>query len=130
MTGGSWDIASSHEWGARLKWDRPFQVWSYSVSHRLLLLRSTASEKYPGQVDVLFEDVRALALPTSLLGLEIELVDCKSLVSGPWCAEAVKGFLVRAGDAEGYVIARQVRSHEGAGEYFDRSPLMPNTHAL
>ena len=59
-----------------MAWDRRFQVWSYSVSHRLLLLWSTKSAEHPSQVDVLFEDVRAMELATTLLALRIDAVDC------------------------------------------------------
>jgi hypothetical protein len=44
------------------KFDRPFQVWEYVVSHRQLLLRSPKSRSSPTNIDLVFRGVRVMHL--------------------------------------------------------------------
>lgn len=55
--------------------DRRFQVWAYSISMARLLLRSTRSETFGRRQDVLFQNVKALKLPTDLDGLVVAEAD-------------------------------------------------------
>jgi hypothetical protein len=42
--------------------DRTFKVWRYSVSHRVLLLRSTRDDRNPTRIDVIFGQVTRMLL--------------------------------------------------------------------
>ncbi len=55
-----------------LQSDRAFQIWTYSVSHGQLLVRSPKSKKYPTNVDVSFFGVKLIDLSTGFIGLTIE----------------------------------------------------------
>lgn len=89
---------------------RRFQVWKYTVSHSMLLIRSTRDEANSTRIDVLFKPVGRLDLPTSFDGLVIErAAPGRYAVSGPgW---------------SGYVEADTVAVAEDEGEYFDPSPF-------
>lgn len=50
---------------------RVSQVWSYTVGMGRLLLRSPKSPGAATRVDVLFQNVKALKLPTRLEGLSV-----------------------------------------------------------
>ena len=47
-----------------VNFQRPFQIWAYSVSHSQLLIRSNRSDDCLTRIDVLFKDVAAIKLPT------------------------------------------------------------------
>jgi hypothetical protein len=49
--------------------DRLFQMWLFTVGMTRLLLRSTKSEEHPTRIDVLFQGVQFIGLPTRLDGL-------------------------------------------------------------
>jgi hypothetical protein len=51
--------------------ERVFQVWAYTVGMGRLLLRSSKNETFGTRVDVLFQNVRAMKLPTLLDGLVV-----------------------------------------------------------
>ena len=51
-----------------------FQVWSYTLSHGQLLLRSTKHKSRPTQIDVLFKNVAVMQLATQYDDLRIAKV--------------------------------------------------------
>ena len=55
--------------------ERKFQVWAYTVSHRQLLLRSVKSATDQTRINLLFKNVRALNLISTLQGIRIEASD-------------------------------------------------------
>jgi hypothetical protein len=55
-----------------IEYDRSFSLHLYWVSHGLLLLRSGKANRHPSRVDVLFRDVRWMALPVWFEGIRIE----------------------------------------------------------
>jgi hypothetical protein len=57
---------------------REFRLWRYGVGHSQLLLRSLPTETEPC-LDVLFEGVRRIELPTHLSSLTIELTHTRDL---------------------------------------------------
>src|SRR6267142_1236814 len=60
--------------------DRSFVVFSYAMSHGLLLLRSRRlPPAIPTRLDILFQDVRALEIRCWFEGLRIEEADIKFL---------------------------------------------------
>ncbi|GAB3172626.1 hypothetical protein GCM10027059_42410 [Myceligenerans halotolerans] len=51
---------------------RPFQVWIYSTSHRLLLLRSARTAAHDSRIDVLFGFVEHMNVATNIDYLELQ----------------------------------------------------------
>lgn len=108
--------------------DRFFQVWSYSVSHRELILRSTKSTDLATRIDVFFKGVDEVHLPMASNGLLIEeiseatLGEFRGLRQTPF-GKDVKIFVIRGADFVGYVAALIALSHEDDGEYHEPSFL-------
>jgi hypothetical protein len=57
-----------------LHFGRRFQLWSYTVSHCLLLLRSNKNEDNTTRLDVLFRGVIEAKVPRNLTNLSIGLI--------------------------------------------------------
>jgi hypothetical protein len=55
-----------------IAYDRSFSLHLYWVSHGLLLLRSGKTNKHPSRIDILFSDVRWMALPVWFEGIRVE----------------------------------------------------------
>ena len=55
-----------------LVYERSFSIWFYWVSHGLLLLRSGITNAHATRIDLLFCDVRWMALPVWMDGICIE----------------------------------------------------------
>ena len=51
--------------------NRKFDLWYYTVSHRMMLLRSAGNEKQPN-LDMIFWNVSYLEMPTELHGLTVD----------------------------------------------------------
>ena len=115
--------------------ERVFQVWAFTVSMGRLLLRSTKSGSFRTRVDVLFQNVKAINLPTQLDGLVVS-------VAGP---EAEKRIIEATGllpDADatffelecsgrrGFVIAGVAVEDEDEGEFFEPSRYWPGPDGL
>jgi hypothetical protein len=108
--------------------ERRFQVWAYSVSLGRLLLRSTKSDTFPTRVDVLFQNVKALKLPTSLDGLTIAEADDDErseieAATGIVLDVDAAGFVVRCGSMDGFVVAGVCVGREDDAEHFEPSDL-------
>lgn len=118
-----------HEYRRRTP-DRRFQVWAYSVSMAHLLLRSAKSETCATRQDVLFQNVKALKLPTAMDGLVVAEADPTesaqiSAETGLLPSEHTVIFTIRAGPLAGYVVAGLCVTAEDTGEYFEPSHLWP-----
>jgi hypothetical protein len=107
------------------KYEGRFQLWSYTVSHGQLLLRSTPSAARATQIDVLFKGVSAISLSTNLDGLEVLHDEGATLPTTAEPQGGTKLFIVRGLEEEGYVVAGAVFHIEGLGSYWDSSPLIP-----
>ncbi len=112
--------------------ERPFQIWTYTVGHQQLLLRSTKSSSSPTRIDVLFKGVKEVHLPVSFTGLlisEASAEDIQKLCTFrqrlPFDKD-VKVFKVQGSDFLGYVAALIAVSHEDEGEYDDPSFFAEN----
>ena len=108
---------------------RVFQVWSYTVGMGRLLLRSPKSPSAETRVDVLFQNVKALKLPTRLEGLSVRSAGIEELRSieeevGLLADENSRVFVLEGANYTGYVVAGVVVEHEDEGEYNDPSALM------
>jgi hypothetical protein len=116
-----------------LKFGRRFQLWSYTVSHHQLLLRSTKSPREETRVDVLFKDVWRLSLPTLLEDVSIAEADDAFIheLSRTWI-EWVPGryrvFVVHFRGGEGFIVAGALFHNEDREDYDVPSPLMDWDH--
>lgn len=104
---------------------RRFQVWSYSVSHSQLLIRSVKEGSHDTVVDVLFKGVSFLQLHTWLDGLVIVEVEPSASNCPEMAAEGRRVFEVRTRDTCGHVVAGSVWHTEFDGSHGDPSPLIP-----
>jgi hypothetical protein len=110
----------------QIGFQRWFQIWSYSVGHAQLLLRSNKSAELLTRVDVLFKDVVALKLPTAFAGLSVtEASESEALKFSPQLGSSSitnrKVFDIRGSNFSGYVVAAGVFWHEDNGTYYDKS---------
>jgi hypothetical protein len=110
--------------------ERTFQFWAYTVGMARLLLRSTKNETFPTRVDVLFQNVKAMQLPTSLDGLVVSEADdelAKRIEADTGIlAEVSRFFAIETAHGLGYIVAGVMVSREDAGEYFEPSELWPD----
>jgi hypothetical protein len=106
--------------------ERVFQVWAYTIGLGRLLLRSTKNESFGTRVDVLFQNVKAMKLPTVLDGLVVtiavagaasEITDATGLLPD----DETVFFALDSSTGRGYVVAEA----EDEGEYFEPSELWP-----
>jgi hypothetical protein len=112
---------------------RRFQVWAYGVSHAQLLLRSNKSDGALTRIDVLFEGVGALEIPTYFQGLTIAEASWEEAPSlgvqlGSTTATGKKLFAIQGENFSGYLAASAVFWHEDSGafhepSYFPDAPL-------
>jgi ribonucleotide reductase alpha subunit len=111
--------------------DRRFQLWAYSVSMGRLLLRSTKGEDVTTRVDVLFQNVAALSLPASMMGVVVRSADAdeQRWIADSSGVEVVNGraFVVEGDGYRGYVVAGVVVEAEDDGDYFEPSALWPDS---
>jgi hypothetical protein len=108
-------------------YDRPFQVWSYTVSHGQLLLRSPKSLSNPTRVDILFKNTVAMFLPAAFESLTISRVHAQDLGLDE-TALGLKGktiFRLRDLHFDGFVAAGAVVIHEDDREYDEPSEIYP-----
>lgn len=110
--------------------ERVFQMWGYTVGMSRLLLRSTKSETFPTRVDVLFQNVKAMSLPTLLDGLVVEVahgVAAERITreTGFLTDDDTTLFEVRTAHWVGYVIAGVVVWDEDHSEFFEPSKYWP-----
>ena len=108
--------------------DRVFQVWSYTVGMGRLLLRSPKSPGAVTRVDVLFQNVKALKLPTRLEGLSVRSPtdeELRAIETDAGFREDgnTQVFVVEGKNYTGYVVAGVVVAREDTGEYGDPSTL-------
>jgi hypothetical protein len=106
---------------------RTFQVWLYTVSHSILLLRSVKDERLSTRIDVLFKPVRFMSVPATLAGIDVRLVDRADL-SGPEhalllaaCGPKDKVFALSGERGGAWVVAGVMAFHEDEGAYADQS---------
>ena len=96
------------------------------MGHGQLLLRSTKSPARATQVDVLFKDVVAIQLPSSLMDLEVlERDELEPYQQKTVDRKGRRVFDVRGRGIEGYVVAGAVFHDEGDHSHNSPSPLVP-----
>jgi hypothetical protein len=111
---------------------RPFVLFSYSLSHGLLLLRSAKSPAFPKRIDILFQDVRAIECRSDFSDLVVEEVNAEFLNDVRSKAREViepghKVYSLKSGNWIGFVVGGIVSHHEDDGEFFASSSLLSST---
>jgi hypothetical protein len=96
------------------------------VGHRQLLIRSPKTASLPTRVDILFKNVAAIHIPTTMDALTIleatkQEADAIDLQLGSSTLQGQKVFWVQGSKYAGYVIAGSISWHEDQGEYHDPS---------
>jgi hypothetical protein len=90
--------------------DRHFQLWRYSVSMGQLLLRSNRDGEHATRVEVFFQNVSHLDIPTHMDGLRVD-------------KDAGGRYRLTGDGWSGSVDAGIMKSAEDHGSYVDPSPL-------
>lgn len=104
-----------------LTFRRRFQIWTYTVSHGQLLLRSNKDSDNETRIDILFKDVAIVNLPTVLKNIDIKVAKEFDKHNG-FDQEILKWrsiFAVNCDGFSGYVVAATIFLHEDEGEYYD-----------
>lgn len=109
--------------------DRSFVIFSYSINHGLLLLRSKKAGKISTRLDVLFQDVRAMEIRSWFDGLKIEEVGAEYLGkqgSAPVALMETGNRVYRLiGDGwEGFILGGIVSFNEDEEDFFAPSKLL------
>ncbi len=112
-----------------LSYQRQFQVWEYTVSHRQLLLRSVQGKVHPTQVDVLFKSVTGMNLPATFQGLQVHSADLKEAaemrLSKGSLGQLSRKFYKLTGDGwSGGILAGLMAWVEDQSDYHEPSKLM------
>jgi hypothetical protein len=113
-----------------VSFNREFKLQTYMTSHGQLLLRSAKAKGCDTRLDILFKDVYAFHLGTSLIRLSIFEVSKGDLTEqfGDLTAleePHVKWFLLQTSKWAGFVHAGGVAWKEDAGEFHEPSQLIP-----
>jgi len=111
-----------------VEFQRHFQMWKFTVSHGMLLLRSTKSPNHPTRVDVLFKNVARINMPTTFDGFIVSAAseaETQDLVQqlGTLALHRRHTFLIEGSNFRGHVVAGIVVWHEDEGEYSQPSVL-------
>ena len=113
-----------------VRFSRKFQIWSYSVSHSQLLLRSPKEDSAENtRVDLLFKNVGWINLPSILddvIVSEISISEAGSVIAGidSHLLRTRKLISLKSSTSVGFVIAGAFVWREDTGEYFEPSPLL------
>lgn len=110
--------------------DRRFQLWAYTVGMGRMLLRSTKSETFDSRIDVVFQNVQALQLPSVLAGLSLDVANAGrtasiTAVTGLQVGEGCTFFTLDGVGYSGYVVAGVIALSVDEGEYFEPSAVWP-----
>ena len=108
---------------------RRFELWTYVVSHRQLLLRSNKSEQHAQRCEILFTNVARVDLPTLVDDLDIQLATGETTPAAVAHLGALERadrpvYLVRGQNCLGYVVAGSLAVKEDDGEYHSPSGLL------
>lgn len=108
-------------------WERDFQVWHYSVSYSVLLLRSFDPQLYETRIDIVFPAVELLHLKPSYQELHITKLDSNEISDflRPHGVSPRRGTLFLLNDGDGYVQAADCQWHEDNGDHHTPSRFGP-----
>jgi hypothetical protein len=109
--------------------ERRFQVFSFTISHGQLLLRSGKTNTHRTRLNILFKDVRAVELRMWFDSLSIEEVEpslLKDLPAHP--TELIESgnrcFVLKSLGWQGYIVGATVFYHEDELNFWDPTPLL------
>ncbi|WP_157868473.1 hypothetical protein [Streptomyces caatingaensis] len=110
-----------------ISWERKFQVWQYSVSHSVLLLRSFHPQKYTTRIDVAFPAVTLMHLQPSYETLSVRQAteEERLRILGATAEKITHGNLFLLNEGEGYVHAADFSWHEDSGDHHTPSSFGP-----
>ena len=108
----------------QVSFERPFQVWFYTVGHSQLLLRSNRSGERGTRVDILFKGVKAIQLPTVLLGLRMVKTPRPEALQtsrkfGIHLLDDEHVFMLKGANYVGFIIGLVAFAHEDEGHHND-----------
>lgn len=111
------------------KSDRKFSVFSYEISHGLLLLRSGKTNEHHTRIDVLVKDVRAMEIRSWFEGFELKEEDreyLREFRSNPIAMIEPENriYALRGRAWQGFIVGGILLTQEDDGEFMDRSPLL------
>ena len=115
-----------------IEYQRRFSLHFYWVSHGPLLLRSGKSEKHPTRIDILFYDVRWMALPVWFEGIRIERGELSDIPLPLTAKINEEAHLMSVFRVISQGVAHCVLAGDGVGvtedqkDYADDSSLLPN----
>src|SRR5579885_2951466 len=109
-----------------VRFEGPFQIWKYTVSHSELLLRRTRSEgteykKFKTRVDVFFKPVAYLQLPSGFNGLKLEEMEPGEIDLPYKLKRDEKIFRLTGENYIGYVVAYLALWDEAEKSFSDPS---------
>ncbi|MFF4550856.1 hypothetical protein ACFY1J_42965 [Streptomyces sp. NPDC001406] len=107
--------------GLPLHFDHVFQVWSYSKSHRKLVLRGRPGQEYDEFVDVIFNNVLGMKLASSYPRLSVAIAadvsEMDEFLDMPERYD--RGFVnlevSSGGTRKGFVVCKTVVVHRDTG---------------
>ncbi len=101
---------------------RTFRVWLFTVSHRILLLRSVKAPGLSTRIDLVFKPVRHMNLPTVLDGIDVRSMRAgdEDFGLGPFVPGETLFFLASL-PAQAWVACGTMAAHEDGGDDFDPS---------
>ena len=110
-----------------LGFDRTFKLWYYSVSHNVLLLRSTPTVTSPTRIDLMFRAVQEMRLRSRLEGVKIDVLRAGG-TSGEFADVRVLGerslfILSSEGSSHGFVVANSLYMSEDDLSYGEPSTI-------
>jgi hypothetical protein len=110
-----------------LKFKRTFQIWSYSVSHSVLLLRSPQTATTPTRIDLMFRAVQEMRLRSRMEDIEIRTPQTE-MTSGTFVDVRISGgrslFVVSTADPScGFVVANSLYMSEDDLSYGEPSTI-------
>jgi hypothetical protein len=112
---------------AEAVYERDFQLWSYGVGMKQLLLRSNRTSELSTRVDIAFQAVGWLELPTVLHGVTIDVdvaQDMKSVSERGVSIGRRHLYSLSGLDYRGFVVAFVLRIAEDEGGYDEPSSVI------
>jgi hypothetical protein len=110
-------------------WNRRFQIWQYSVSHSLLLLRSLQPEAFNTRIDVCFPAVSFMQLQDGYDSLTMDLASEEEkavfLESRSVKIANPRGKLYLLNDGDGFVVSATCDWEEDEGDHHTPSAFGP-----
>jgi hypothetical protein len=113
----------------KVKYERKFQIWFYTVSHAQIILRCVKDGAHDSQVDFLFKNVHFINSPA--YGDNIEISEAGSDEAMRVNEEHeipdylnARVFILKSGNLSGYIIAGHFECVESNADFYEESALL------